>query len=114
MIHVYSNTVYLIEPGAKSRARGLYYLLHYKNRKLKGPAYFLSIIIKAVISSVAESELGALSLNATNIVSIRNILLDIGHQHPPMPIKTDNTTVLGVVTNNIMGKHTKDMDMRFY
>ena len=38
----------------------------------------------------------------------------MGHLQPPTPIKTDNTTALGVVTNTIKRKRTKSMDMRFY
>ena len=63
-------------------------------------------IPKAIISSATEAELGALFLNATNVVSMRNILLDMGHSQPPTPIKTDNRTALGVVTNTIKRKRT--------
>ena len=38
----------------------------------------------------------------------------MGHPQPPTPIKTDNTTSLRVVTNTIMRKRTKSIDMRFY
>ena len=66
------------------------------------------------MSSAAKAELGGLFLNATNVVSIRNILHDMNHPQPPTPIKTDNTTSLGVITNTIKRKNTKDMDMRFH
>ena len=36
----------------------------------------------------------------------------MGYPHLPTPIKTDNTTALGVVTNTIKRKRTKAMDMR--
>jgi hypothetical protein len=36
----------------------------------------------------------------------------MGHKQPPMPIQTDNSTALGVVTNNIQPHCTKAMDMR--
>ena len=38
----------------------------------------------------------------------------MGYPHLPTPIKTDNTTALGVVTNTIKRKRTKAMDMRFH
>jgi hypothetical protein len=38
----------------------------------------------------------------------------MGHKQPPTPIQTDNSTALGVVTNNIQPRRTKAMDMRFH
>ena len=37
----------------------------------------------------------------------------MGYPQPPTPIKTNKTPSLGVVTNTIKRKRTKDMDMRF-
>ena len=37
----------------------------------------------------------------------------MGHTQPLTPIKTDNTTALGVGTTNIQPQHTKIMDMHF-
>ena len=71
-------------------------------------------LIKVIISSAIEAELGGLFLNTTNVVSMRNTLFDMGHPQPPTPIKIDNTTSLGVVTNTIKRKRTKGMDMRFH
>ena len=71
-------------------------------------------IIKSIMSSSAEDELGGLFLNTTNIVFIRNILHDMNHPQPPTPIKTDNTTTLGIIANTIRRKCTKSMDIRFH
>ena len=38
----------------------------------------------------------------------------MGRLLPPTQIKTNNTTVLGVVTNTITRNRTKAMDMRFH
>ena len=70
--------------------------------------------MKTIMSSAVESELGALFLNSTHAISIRNTLISIGHPQPPTPNKTVNTTALGVVTNTIKSKITKAMDMLFY
>ena len=66
------------------------------------------------MSSATEEEFGGFFLNATYVVSIRNILFDKGHSQPPTPIKTDNKTSLRVVTNTIKRKRTKAMDMKFH
>ena len=58
-------------------------------------------IINAVISSAAEAELGALYINAREAVPMRILLEEMGHPQPKTSIKTDNTTAIGVVTNNV-------------
>ena len=71
-------------------------------------------IIKAVMSSAAEAELGALFINAREAVHIRNILEEMGHPQPPTPIQVDNSTAEGVVNNKVQPKRMKPMDMRFH
>jgi hypothetical protein len=72
-------------------------------------------IIKVVMSSVAEAELGALFLNAKEGKYLRQILTKMGHPQPRTPIQTDNTMAEGVINNKILQpKRTKVMDMRFH
>ena len=66
------------------------------------------------MSSAAEAELGALYINAREVIPLRHLLLEMGHPQPPTPIQTDNSTALGVVNNTIQPKRTKAMDMRFH
>ena len=65
------------------------------------------------MSSAAEAELGALYINAREAIPQRQCLEEMGHKQPPTPMQADNTTALGVVTNNIQPKRTKATDMRF-
>ncbi len=71
-------------------------------------------IIKAVMSSAAEAELGALFLNAKEAVYLRQILTKMGHLQPRTPIQTNNTMAEGVINNKIQPKQTKVMDMCFH
>ena len=71
-------------------------------------------LIKAVMSSAAEAKLGALYINACKAVPQRQLLIKMGHPQPPTPTQTDNTTVVGVINNNIQPQRTKAMDMRFH
>jgi hypothetical protein len=71
-------------------------------------------IIKAVMSSVVEAELGALYLNAKEATYLCQILQEMGHPQPRTPIQTDNTTAEGVINNKIRPKWIKAMDMRFH
>jgi hypothetical protein len=67
----------------------------------------ISKILKAVMSSAAEAELGALYINAREAIPIRHLLEEMGHKQPPTPMQTDNSTAHGVVTNNIQPRRTK-------
>ena len=58
-------------------------------------------IIKNVMASAAEAEIGALYLNAREAAYLRQILVEMGHPQPPTSIQTDNTTVEGPVNHKI-------------
>ncbi len=67
-------------------------------------------IIKAVMSLATKAKIGALYINCWEAVPACHTLEFLGHPQPPTPIQTDNTTVLGIINNNIM-KKLKAMDM---
>ena len=71
-------------------------------------------IIKSVMSSAAEAELGALFINCREAIPARHTLNAMGHKQPPTPMQTDKMTVHGVVTNNIASKRLKSMDMTLH
>ncbi len=59
------------------------------------------------MSSAAEAELGA-------FVSMRKTLEELGHPQKRTPIQTDNSTAHALLTNKILPKALKAMDMRFH
>ena len=69
-----------------------------------GSVLTISQIIKAFMSSAAETELGALFINFREAIPARHALETMGHKQLTTPIQTDNTTAFGVVTNNIPSK----------
>ena len=79
-----------------------------------GAVLNIAQIIKNVMTSAAEAEMGALYINAREAVHMRITLEEMGHPQPPTPMQTDNTTALGVITNNIRKKQSKAWDMRMY
>ena len=79
-----------------------------------GAVFTIYKIIKAVMSSAAEAELGALFINSKEAIPERQPLEEMGHRQPQTPTKTDNTTAHGVVTNNIASKRLKSMDTRIH
>jgi hypothetical protein len=71
-------------------------------------------IIRAVMSSAAEAKLGALFINAKTAVSTCRMLKELGHPQTQTHIKTDNSTTHALLTNKILLKALKAMDMRFH
>ena len=64
-------------------------------------------IIKAVMSSSSEAELGVLFINCKDSIPARKYLEEMGHKQQPTPMQTYNTTTQGLVTKNISGKILK-------
>jgi hypothetical protein len=84
-------------------------------RKLtNGAILIISKVLKHVMSSAAEAEIGAVFINAKKGPVLRTTLEEFGHIHPPTPMETDNTTATGYINGKIKQKGTKAMDMRFY
>jgi hypothetical protein len=115
ILSIHSDAGDLNEPNARSRAGGHHYLS--KNVTFppnNGAIHNVAKIIKAVMSSAAEAELGALYINARKGVEIRNILQELGHPQPPTPVQTDSSTADGIINSRVQPKRTKAMDMRFH
>ena len=108
ILAAHSDPSYLSESKARSRAGGHFFMSDYSAvPPNNGSVFTISQIIKAVMSSAVEAELGALFINCIESIPACHSLETMGHKHPPTPIKTDNTTALGFVTNNIASKRLK-------
>jgi hypothetical protein len=126
VLAVHSDASYLTEDGALSRAGGHFWLTDMPLNPLRQPlatdpplpmngaAYTLCRIMKNVLASAAESECGALHLNAKEACEICTALHEMGHPQPPTPIQVDNSTAAGIANNSVKQKRSKAMDMRFY
>jgi hypothetical protein len=112
---VHSNASYLSKPKAHSRAGGHFFLSYDVADPIdNGAVLNIAALIKAVMPSAAEAELGALYINAREAVFQHHTLKEMGHKQPPTPMQTNNTTTVGVVNNNIQPKCIKAMDIRFH
>jgi hypothetical protein len=117
ILHIHSDASYLSENEAKSRAGGFFYMgSNDKNDKklTNGAILIISKVLKHIMSSAAEAEIGAVFINAKEGVVLRTTLEELGHKQPPTPMETDNTTATGYSNGSIKQKRTKAMDMRFY
>ncbi len=112
---IHSDASYLSEPKSRSHAGGHMYMAG-KDKIPINNGVVLNIlqIIRAVMSSAAEAELGALFINAKTAVSMQQTLIKLGHPQLHTSIQTDNATARALLTNKILPKALKAMDMHFH
>jgi hypothetical protein len=110
----HSNASYLSDPKACSQAGG-YFFMSTNTAKPPNNGAILTIaqIIKAVMSSAAEAEVGALYINCIEAIPAHHTLKFMGHPQPLAPMQMNNTTKLGIVNNNVI-KKLKAMDMKYH
>jgi hypothetical protein len=100
VLAVHSNVGYANEKRGRSRTGGHFFLSSNDlDPSNNGAVLTNATIIKNMMSSAAEAEIGALYLNARGAVYLRQILAEMGHPQPPTPIQMDNTTAEGVINN---------------
>jgi hypothetical protein len=115
VLAAHSDAGYLNETGARSHAGGHHFLSeNVEHPPNNGAILNVAEIIKAVMSSASKSELGTLFINAQKAVVERTILQEMGHQQPPTPIQTDNSTAEAIINARVQPKRTEAMDMRFH
>jgi hypothetical protein len=115
VLAIHSNTSYLSEAKAHSRTSGHMFMagqdkIPQNNRAILN----ISQIICAVMSSAVEAELGTLFINAKTEVLMQQTLKELGHPQSLTPMQTDNATAQALLTNKIMPKALKAMDMQFH
>jgi hypothetical protein len=66
-----------------------------------GTIHNVAEIIKGVMSSAAEAELGAMYINACKAVEERIILEEMGQKQPATPVQVDNSTAEGIINKQV-------------
>jgi hypothetical protein len=88
------------EREAKIRAGGFFYMgsnTDKSNILNNGAILIISNVLKHVMSSAAEAEIGAVFLNNKEGTVVFTTLEELEHPHPPTPLQTDNTTSTGYI-----------------
>ena len=118
ILNIHSDASYLSESKARSRACGHYFLGWVPKDgepiKLNGAIFTLCNVLKWVVASAAEAELGALFLNCKEGKVMRTILEEMGHTQPATPVHCDNATAVGIANKTIKRLRSKSMEMRFF
>jgi hypothetical protein len=125
-LHVRSDVSYMSEASARSRAGGIFFLIQRPTDPSKPPAptaipppqngaiYIISTIMRNVMASAMEAELGALFHNARDGIPLRTTLIEMGHDQAATLIHTDNACAAGVANETVKQRRSKSIDMRFY
>ena len=108
VLAVHSNASYLSESKARSRAGGHFFMSKDDSfPPTNGAVLNIAQIMKPIMSSAAEAEIGAMYVNALEAVPAQQSLNEMGHHQPRTPMQTENTAAHSVVTNNVQPKCTK-------
>jgi hypothetical protein len=118
ILNIHSDASYLSETRARSRVAGHFFLgatpTNNQPIELNGAIYTLCGILKIVVASAAEAELGALFMNIKEGVILRLILTELGHKQPPTPVHCDNQTATGIANDTVKKQRSRSMEMRFF
>ncbi len=116
--NIHSDASYLSEKNAHSRACGHFFMGWQpdatKPIKLNSAFFTLCSILRFVVASAAEAELGTRFLNCKQAAIFRVTLEEMGHPQPPIPVNCDNSTAVGIANNTVKCQRSRAMEMRFF
>jgi hypothetical protein len=114
VLHIHSDASYLSVSNSRSRLEGLFFLGNTpppKQEILNRSILNVAAVIKSVVASSAESEVGLCFHNNQSGAPLRFTLTELGHTQPLTPLRTDNSTAYGIMNETIKQKQSKAMDM---
>jgi hypothetical protein len=116
ILHIHSDASYLSVSNARSRLGGLFFCgdKYPQEDNLNGSILNVASVIKNVVASAAESEVGACFQNAQSGAPFRVTLAELGHIQAPTPLCTDNSTAFGILNETIKQKRSKASDMIYH
>jgi hypothetical protein len=88
VLHIHIDASYLSVSNAPSRLGGLFFLGNKPpvQDKLNGSILNIASVIKNVVASAAESEVGACFHKSQSGAPLRVTLTEVGHTQPPTPL----------------------------
>ena len=82
--------------------------------QLNGAILVFCRVLKFVVASAAEAELGALFLNCKEGKFLRLLLQELGHVQPPTPVHCDNSTATGIANKTLKKQRSRSMEIQFF
>ena len=117
-MNVHSDASYLSETKARSRTCGHFFMgwipIDGEPIRLNGAFFVNTTIMRFVVASAAEAELGALFRNCQDGIIFRLTLADMGHPQPKTPVHCNNATAVGIANNTVKRHRARAMEMRFF
>jgi hypothetical protein len=109
ILHIHSDASYLSVSHARILLGGLLFCGDKPPNEDKLNGYILNVasIIKNMVASAAESEVGACFQNAQSGAPIRITLIEWGHKQPATPLQTNNSTAFRILNETIKQKRSK-------
>jgi hypothetical protein len=105
IMNIHSDVSYLLETNARSRACGHFFMGWMPKNgepiKIIGAFYVNATILKFVVASAAEAELGALFHKCQDGIIFRQTLANMGNLQPKTPVHCNNATAVGIANNNV-------------
>ena len=120
VLHIYSDSSYISEPEAQSRAGGYFFLGTKSNTPISDIIlYNVSVhvecsIMRNLMVSATKAELGGLFGNCHKATFMRTALAEMGHKQPPTPVETYNTAANRIVNRTAKQKRYPAIDIIFY
>ena len=81
---------------------------------MNGNIFVLGGILRIVVCSVAEAELGALLLNTKDCKIPRLVMFEMSHHWPPTPVYCDNNIAAGITNDTVENQRSRSMEMWFF
>ena len=106
ILNIDSDASYLVKPESRSRMGWFHFLGNKDGKLFNGPILVLAKVIQNVMASAVEAEVVGLFMNAQEAVPERTTLIELGHPHPPTPLKTDNSTADGILNGTVNQKRS--------
>ena len=118
-LKIHNDASYFSAPKERSHVGGHLFLGNYSDASNSNMPNVILLavapILKHVVSSVIEVEMGALFINMKEAKIIRKTLEDTGcPQHKPTPISNNNYRLVGIDNDTTNKRRSKSMGMRFY
>jgi hypothetical protein len=125
-LHIHTDASYLSEAKARICAGGTFFLSSKPHdpstapsptatpQPYNGAIHTISSIMRNVMASATEAELGAIFQNARDCVPLYIALEEMGHPQATTPIQTNNACATGITNETVKQRRSKAIDMRFY